>query len=241
MGYLETVFIEEDSFDDAQHSGVLGMKWGVRNAETQARYAREKGFGGKLTKKLNKRKEAIKKTLDEKRKKASEERKKKSEEKAAYKDKVKKSGADSKRQYEEMRKTALRSHDPKVIAQNMAALSDDELRNKITRVKLEQELRSLIPKTRAQKIADTLADEIPRQALQIGRQYLTQAMKPKEEPKDNSKKDNKSDNPKKTPVKLPKKKPSAKQYPDYNVKTNPELVRIANLPPTLYDTDNRKK
>ena len=39
-GYLR--FDETIDVDDVLHYGVLGMKWGVRNAETRERYAREK-------------------------------------------------------------------------------------------------------------------------------------------------------------------------------------------------------
>ena len=40
-GYLR--FDESVDSDDLQHYGVLGMKWGVRNAETRERYSREGG------------------------------------------------------------------------------------------------------------------------------------------------------------------------------------------------------
>ena len=40
-GYLR--FDEPAKKDDLEHYGILGMRWGVRNAETRARYARGRG------------------------------------------------------------------------------------------------------------------------------------------------------------------------------------------------------
>lgn len=43
---MQCKFTFEDGSEAIAHHGVKGMKWGVRNAETLAKYAREGGVGG---------------------------------------------------------------------------------------------------------------------------------------------------------------------------------------------------
>lgn len=43
---MDYKFMLEDESEVIAHHGVKGMKWGVRNAETLAKYAREGGAGG---------------------------------------------------------------------------------------------------------------------------------------------------------------------------------------------------
>ncbi len=59
-------------------------------------------------------------------------------------------------------------------------MSDDEIRNKINRIKLERELQSLTPKevSKGKQFVDSLAkDVITPAAKNVGRQYLEKTMK----------------------------------------------------------------
>lgn len=125
-------YVEQLPDDVLAHYGVLGQKWGVRNAESRRRIAREKNEG--TSKKSSKR-------------------------------------ADN----------SLKSN-----PQNRR-LSDAELRQKIERLRLEQELARLTPrpaalspkeKTRMRKMLEDTAFDVAKGALtEVGKAALTQALK----------------------------------------------------------------
>lgn len=156
------IFYDEDE-PNISHYGVLGMKWGVRNAETRARYNREGRIVGAISSRLDKRKKAIKDYVARKR-----------NEKQQLKENVAKSGVKNEKQYKEMRKKALTSHDPRTIAENMATLSPDELKYKINQVRLENEMRALVPKSRKERFLDEMANRAPGAIYDIGKNAVTQ-------------------------------------------------------------------
>lgn len=137
---MEQMLIADDldyGEDCLAHYGVQGMKWGVWNSETRARYSRaaRKGFkasgqmvvkGAKAVHaKSSARRSAAKARRADKRRRAHERRKQRRE---LGMDPIK---------YEKLRKQTLRSHDPEVIARGMHTLTDEELGAKIRRLQQE--------------------------------------------------------------------------------------------------------
>lgn len=110
----ETTFYE-DGLPFIAHYGVLGMKWGVRNAETKERYARER--------KAAKARKVETKNINKKRKAAAKSRKKMRDLNQA---KVK-----------TIRDERLEAN------RNRSLLSDEELNQRINRLQKEQRLNQL--------------------------------------------------------------------------------------------------
>ena len=71
---LKAVFCD-DGTPYLSHYGVLGMKWGVRNAETRERYARERRADRAVAKELRKQRKELKEQRKTTRKSADERRK----------------------------------------------------------------------------------------------------------------------------------------------------------------------
>lgn len=116
-GYVENMDgkFYEDGSPFLSHYGVLGMKWGVRNADTRARYSREH--------RATKARKAEQKGLKSKRLSARESRKKMS---GINKEKTK--------AIKEERLEANR---------NRSLLSDSELQQRVRRLQLERQLNDL--------------------------------------------------------------------------------------------------
>lgn len=110
----ETTFYE-DGLPFIAHYGVLGMKWGVRNAETRERYARER--------KATKARKVEMKNINKKRKTAAKTREKMRDLNRA---KVK-----------YIRDERLEAN------RNRSLLSDEELNQRINRLQKEQRLNQL--------------------------------------------------------------------------------------------------
>lgn len=131
-----------DIIDDyIEHHGIKGMKWGVWNAETAARYA------GVVGRKL---KTAVKKGVDNKKAEFAENRQKKKEQKAFDKETQKKYHLSAK-EYEKLRETTLRSNDPSVVSRGMHLLSDEELNAKLDRLKREEVITTMALKQKKQE------------------------------------------------------------------------------------------
>lgn len=131
----------EENEDYLQHYGVMGMKWGVRNAETQARYAG-----------ANRAKKAISKAASKTAKAAgnvtSSAKKKLKNRIQTYREnkKIAKSlGYKKVSEYKQARLMALYSHDPATVARGMKTLTDKELANKVKRLSEEKKIINLIP------------------------------------------------------------------------------------------------
>ena len=152
-----TQLISDDLLNSTplEHHGTKGMKWGIWNAETRAKYLG--GMGRKLSSGVKKRaasaKNAVSAFADKKvsEVKASHAAKKqakadaKAEAKAeqqAVKQQRKELGM-SKVKYDQLRETTLSSHDPKVVAKGMHTLTDAELDKKLDRLKKEDQIARL--------------------------------------------------------------------------------------------------
>lgn len=131
------------------HSGVKGMKWGVWNDETKRKYGlgaktKAKFTGGtdaaksllsraasKINAKVSAKKSAIASSVEAKRQK-----------KAELKAQRKELGM-SRKDFDKLRETTLKSHDPRVIAKGMHTLTDDELKSKIKRLQEEDKIAKM--------------------------------------------------------------------------------------------------
>lgn len=115
-----------------EHHGTKGMKWGVWNAETRAKY-----LGG------------VKRFAGKKVSEAKEAREAKQKEKAAKKQAREDVKAQRKElgmtraKYNELRETTLKSHDPKVVAKGMQTLTDAELDQKLERLRKEDQITKM--------------------------------------------------------------------------------------------------
>lgn len=138
------------------HHGTKGMKWGVWNAETRAKYLG--GLGRKLSSGVKKRAESAKSTVSTFANKkvsdlkASHEAKKtaRAEQREAEKANRKEAARQRKElgmpaiKYNQLRETTLASHDPAVIAKGMHTLTDAELDKKLDRLKKEDQISKIV-------------------------------------------------------------------------------------------------
>lgn len=157
--------ISDDLLNSSQlaHHGVKGMKWGVWNAETRAKYIG--GSGRKLSKGVKQRSSSAsdavarfaKKKLSELKSSHDEKKKAKADERAAKKKnkqdivQQRKDLGMSKAQYNKLRETTLKSHDPKVVARGMHTLTDMELDAKLNRLKKEDQIARLSSEQQTRK------------------------------------------------------------------------------------------
>ena len=125
------------------HYGVPGMKWGVRNAETLARYARD--AGGRMRKKMASAAGEAFQNLKAKRANRKEARRLAKEATTSHR---------ARREFMKLRKETLRAHDPDKVAKGMHTLTDMELDTKIKRLEAEEKVRKLA-KTKKDNAIDT--------------------------------------------------------------------------------------
>lgn len=137
------------------HHGTKGMKWGVWNAETRAKYLG--GLGRKLSSGVKKRAESAKTTVSAFANKkvsdlkASHEAKKTARAEQREAEKANRKEAEQQRKelgmsavkYNQLRETTLASHDPAVIAKGMYTLTDAELDKKLDRLKKEDQISKI--------------------------------------------------------------------------------------------------
>jgi len=132
-----------------EHHGIKGMKWGVRNAETLRKYGLSKlstvkaklgstlDVGGK-----------IRKVSDSRKAKKAADKAKKAELRAQRKELGMK-----KSEYDKLRETTLKSHDPSVVAKGMRTLTDEELKVKIRRLQEEDKIAKMASSQQVAKAA----------------------------------------------------------------------------------------
>lgn len=134
--------MDERQDDYLQHYGVVGMKWGVRNAETQRKYA-----GGKGRKKSSSAKKVSASSAVKSRISSGAARVK-----GSVADKIDQAKAErarreetglSRKDYNKLRTKTLRSNDPAEVVKGMSTLTDKELSTKLDRLTLEKQLRDL--------------------------------------------------------------------------------------------------
>ena len=147
MDMITNSAIDEGS-DSLEHYGKRGMKWGVWNAETRARYlGMPKRAGKALQKTLSSAKSSVEKGASAvatkakmKVSKAYSDKKQKREEHALRNKELaeqRKELGMTRAQYNDLREKTLRSHDPSVVERGMRTLTDKELNAKIDRLQRE--------------------------------------------------------------------------------------------------------
>ena len=147
------------------HHGIKGQRWGIRryqNPDGSLTAAGRRKQAKTQAKAIQKEAKARVKAIKEQKK--NQAIVEKAENKANLK--ISKAMSDSKSSESK----------PKSIKD----MSDDEIRNKINRIKLERELQSLTPKevSKGKQFVDSLAkDVITPAAKNVGRQYLEKTMK----------------------------------------------------------------
>lgn len=137
--------------DELAHHGIKGMKWGVWNAETAARYAGAIGRAiKKNTKKLTnavsenrKERKRERERIKEIEKQNKKDRKIKQMERKAFDKETRKKYHLSSKKYNELRKKTLDSNDPNVVKKGMHLLTDEELNNKVNRLQKENQIVNL--------------------------------------------------------------------------------------------------
>ena len=169
-----------------EHYGVIGMKWGVHNKETQRKYGELKSPGQRqspgensksstkpqvpesksITSRVKQRYGAYKELKAQQ--KADAEAKQKAAEEAAKKkaaedaEIIRKYGV-TREQHEAIRQATLRSNDPRVVIQGMKHLTDEELDAKIARLEKENKVKGLAVQQRKDAAAAAKAEREARQ------------------------------------------------------------------------------
>lgn len=152
------VLLDEDLDAVLMHHGIKGMKWGVWNAETRAKYlgsgrkalasaAKRISEGGsalgtQIKKKASSGVSSIKTKYATAKTQRAEEAAHKKAEKEELKQQRKEIGM-SRADFNELRKTTLKSHDPSVVARGMSTLTDQELADKIKRLQNEDKIAKM--------------------------------------------------------------------------------------------------
>ena len=148
------------------HHGVKGQKWGVQNAETAARYARDRtgkksssssfkeavkaGVRTRVTNTVENAKSAALKRISGEAKREAKSR-----------------GYDSVKEYQNARNKALYSHNPETVAKYASTLTDQELQNKLKRLSLEKQVLDLVPpktKSAGQQAAENFTNNFAKSA-----------------------------------------------------------------------------
>lgn len=129
--------------DYLAHYGVRGMKWGVWNAETAARYAgrHTKSARGKMKALVKQKKEEHESRVASRRKKRQFDRM------------TRKTYKLSAKKYNQLRNTTLKSNDPEVVKRGMHLLTDEELNKKIDRLERENKITKLSTEQATRKAA----------------------------------------------------------------------------------------
>ena len=116
-----------------EHHGTKGMKWGVWNAETRRKYlgGMRKAAGAAASK--------VSKAAKAKVEDAKEQHKANAVAREEVRQQRKELGM-TRKKYDKLRETTLKSHDPRVVARGMKTLTDKELDAKLERLRKEEQV-----------------------------------------------------------------------------------------------------
>lgn len=136
---LPNVITKEEHSAYLEHHGIKGQKWGVRRYQDYAKGEKSKGvfIGDKKTpsKRQQRKAEKLKK------KKFAEVQKARAKAEAEKKAEKEKKDRD-----EKTREKLLKSRDPEYIAKHMHLLSNQELNERLSRLKSEEKMKELAKK-----------------------------------------------------------------------------------------------